>query len=1173
MTFRLKTILGIAFIEGVLLAILIVSSINYLLQISDEQLAIRAKTTAELLINLTFESILTKDVATLESIAEQVLKSPELVYLRIIDAQYNLVTMGDETALADQFIEDTQLSLVDDGIFDASAEIVANDIVYGRVEIGIAIGETLELIGAAKRHLSWLALIEMLGVALFSYILGSYLTRGLSRLTYAAEELANGALGHRIAVVGKDELATACIAFNSMSQRLAETSSITNRSVLEGEKLNEKLFIQQQKLTTILNTAVDGFVIIDEQGIIDEVNNAGALLFGYSVEQLTGCKVSCLMAEPFSQDYDGNLDHYKKNKGKKIIGIGREAIGLRKDGSTFPMELAVSEMKLGQKSLYVGLVRDLTEKKKYQYELHKSETLKLAIVEANLDALVTIDINSKIVEFSSQAEQVFGYTRAESIGQSMPELLMSAEMRPMHNKGMAQFTTSQRGPIIGKRVMVTAMRKNGALFPIELTVQPINLGNEMLFTAFIRDITERKAFEDELQHAKQKAEAASEAKSRFLAHMSHEIRSPLNAVLGSVGLLLQDEVDTEKRLYAKTAQSSANSLLSLINDILDFSKIEAGQLQLTNGPFELESLITETADSMTYRTQETGLQTAIVMNTSFGFELLGDALRVRQIMINLVDNALKFTETGAVVVIINTRHEEDERVFVNFTIKDTGIGIPNDEQERLFQEFQQVDNSDSTRFGGTGLGLSICKGLTIAMGGTIELASEVGKGTQFSVTLPFTKGQPLPQADRHTKFEEKCSGIFIGFEPLTTAALVEYYTTRGESVDVVGNVAAALPLISRHTFAILINASLPEDELLTLSAKARSLSVKHLILSRVNLNTETNRLVKTGTFDDLLVMPLVVHKIFERIIEIAQDKILQANLLNPNSEVNCNTELNRDTLSHDSTKIKVPTNSASLGHILLAEDSLANQIVAKGIITRAGYTLDIVENGQQAIDAFLLGCYDIILMDLRMPIMNGLEATSKIRACTGGNDITIIALTANASQEDKARCLAAGMDDFLAKPIDKKLLFEMIQRHILLNAQFKISQKALPNMTNNLTLSNEADQSLVIDPQVLQQLSDDVSAEALPQMLEVFLQEVEIRAQRVADGLTNLTLSIFEDEAHTLKSCAGTFGAIRLQILAKELEMACKTDNRELVLKLARELPELLNITIAAYQQQYPYLA
>ncbi len=1143
MSFRLKTIIGVALIEGILLLILVLSSVHYLTQSSEEELALRAQVSAESMANLTRDAVLATDLARLDSVAKRSLASPDIVYVRIMDSEGTLTVAGSPQILARPFTADSRLDAVEDGVFDVGVDMAEGDYAIGRVEIGLSVARASDLIAAARRHLSGIAMVEMLLVALFSYILGAYLTRGLANLGHAAHLITDGGLGAQVDVKGSDELAETGKAFNTMSLRLAESQRVMRQSIAESQSLADLLAEKELRLSTILDTAVDGVVTIDHRGIIDSINGSGARLFGYQAKELLGRNVSCLMPEPHRHGHDGYIQHYLETGEAKVIGRGRQVTGQRKDGSTFPMDLAISEMRLDDRRFFVGLVRDITEQLQVEAAARKSEAMRAAIVDANLDGLVTVDAQDRIIEFSAVAEEIFGHARDAVLGKNMADLIIPSQMRDMHRQGMQRYFATGEGPVLGKRIEVPALRADGGQFPVELTVLPIEVDGETFFTAAVRDISARKAEEQALVDAKQQAEVASAAKSRFLAHMSHEIRSPLNAVLGSLNLLLDAELTKDQRLYAKTAEASGKILLSLINDVLDFSKIEAGHLTLDETDFDIHALVGEAMDMVAFRARDKALPAAAIVDPDVFTWVRGDMPRLRQILNNLLDNALKFTERGGVVLRVEQRRARTDGVDLRFTVEDSGIGIPAESQAALFDEFQQVDSSDSTRFGGTGLGLSICQGLAKLMGGDIGLDSTPGRGSRFWVDVPLQLAAPRRGHDPGPALAFH-SALAVGFDPLIADALTRICAGAGcalDTADIFAEDAASAELE-----VMLVDGRLAGTQLDGLARSARRIGVKRLLLIAAAENPAMLSRVKGGQYDDLVVTPLVIDDLRDSLAPQPPGKTPQS--ARPNA-----------------MRAASPGRSARL---LLAEDSVANQVVASAMLHNAGYTVDIANNGREAIDMFGSEAYDAILMDLRMPQVDGLTATAAIRALPGGGEVPIIAMTANAMQQDVERCLAAGMDDFVPKPVDKRRLFETLARLLP-------SAAAVAEWTEDPQIAVEPAGSgaPLIDEDAVRKLAEDVTPGAVPAMLQMFVTETVQRAENLGLALDRSSLDVLEDEAHTLKSCAGTFGATRLQTLAREIEAACREGNQETAETLSRRMPEVLQQTLAAYRARFAYLS
>ncbi len=1146
MSFRLKTILGVALIEGALLLLLVWSSLQYVTASSGNELVLRASTIAESMGQLSADAILASDLARLDSVARQALESPDMVYVRFRRGNLTLAEAGPEDVLRRPFQSDADFSSVDDGILDVAFDMREGGFDVGRVELGLSVDRATLLINQARRYLSGIALGEMVLVALFSLLLGTYLTRGLDGLARAARAISQGDREARVEIKGKDELAETGRAFNDMSSRLAAAQRSMQRSVEESRALAVQLAEREMRLSTILNTAVDGFITIDERGHIDDLNAAAARLFGYAKAELVGQNVSCLMPEPDRSLHDGYISRYLESGEHKVIGHGRRVQGLRKDGSLFPMDLSVSEMSLEGRTLFVGLVRDLTEQLATELAARRNEIMRAAIVDANLDGLITVDRDDRVVEFSAVAEEMFGYSREDVIGHLMADLIIPPEMREMHRRGMQHYFETGEGPVLGSRIEVEAMRAGGGRFPVELAVQPIWIGEEAYFTAFVRDISERKAEEQALLEAKQKAEVASEAKSRFLAHMSHEIRSPLNAVLGSLELLLEGGLDERQGLYAQTAESSGKLLLGLINEILDFSKIEAGQMKLENNDFSLRQMVDEATHLVSQRAREKGLYLVAIVHPAVPDILTGDQPRMRQVLGNLLDNAVKFTAEGAVVLYVEPVQAGQQGALLRFTVEDSGIGIAPQAQAGLFDEFQQVDNSDATAYGGTGLGLAVCRGLVGLMGGAIGLNSKPGKGSSFWVEVPFaaTPGS-VPEVPPR---DGMCSLIAVGLPPLLERILARFCAWNDCQLAIAAHPSDPVVLNAREGDVLLIGETLDSSAMATLLETTRQRGVSRCLLLVPGERERGDQAAVSGLCDSLIASPLNTQSL---------------NAIIDPGQADTPSSTNREPVSAAAQQV-------GAGHrLLLAEDSPANQIVARAMLEGAGFAVDIANNGAQAIAAFEANRYHAILMDLRMPEVDGLQATEVIRALPGGQDVLIIALTANAMQEDVSRCLAAGMDDFIPKPVEKKRLLDTLDRHLAGTP----SVDAGPDRPADRG-DDQAPGLPLLDEQVIEQLSADVTPAAVPDMLRMFLKEVVQRADKVNEVLQGSAgLAVLEDEAHTLKSCAGTFGATRLQDLARDVEAACREGRTDSALSLGAGIDDVLHKTLNAYRERFDYLA
>jgi PAS domain S-box-containing protein len=615
---------------------------------------------------------------------------------------------------------------VDDGVFDTSVDITESNSHYGRIEIGLSTSLIEEVISDAKKKSGGIALLEMALVALFSFVLGTYLTRQLFSLATATGKVARGDFGYQLEVKGRDELARTAQAFNRMSTELK---------------------LDKDKRDAILRSALDSIVSMDEEG--------------------------------------------------------------------------------------------------------------------------------RIVEFNLAAEQTFGYRKKDVLGKQLAEMIIPPDQREAHNNGLAQFLETGEGPFIDRHVQVTAMRANGEEFPVEVAVTCVDIHTRKLFIAYMRDITERREHERAMEEAREAAEAHGRAKSIFQANMSHELRTPLNALLGFLGLLGEQKNMTDRQLeWISTAQQAGNSLMSLINDTLDFSKIEAGKMLLEPQDFSLRELVDSTISMLAPKARAKGLALSARVDPDVPDYVREDSGRLRQILINLLGNAIKFTDIGGIDLSVSVTGRA-AAAHLLFSVTDTGKGIPHEAHESIFREFtQRTDSGQMTS--GSGLGLAISKRLVELMGGRLDYESAVGEGTRFWFEIPL------------------------------------------EPVDV----------------------------------------------------------------------------------RQAQGAV---------------------------SAIRDETPGLRQGRILLADDSPANLMVALAMLDGSGCKVDTVGNGLEAVEAVRTFPYDLVLMDISMPEMDGLEATDAIRKLPGDKGaIPIIAMTAHAIVGDRERFLEAGMNGYIAKPVTRARLHELL---------------------------------------------------------------------------------------------------------------------------------------------------
>ncbi|NML60963.1 response regulator [Massilia sp. RP-1-19] len=648
------------------------------------------------------------------------------------------------------------------------------------------------------------------------------------------------------------------------------------------------------------------------------------------------------------------------------------------------------------------------------------------ILENSNDAFVGIGIDGRITDWNTEAERTFGWSQAEAVGQDMAELIIPPAQRAAHNDGFARFAQTGTGKIINIRIEVMALCRNGREIPVELSVAGFHNGAGYVANAFMRDISERRrlgaeiaARATELEHERDRAQAASRAKGEFVANMSHELRTPMNAVLGMAHLLSLTDLKDEQRRYLEMIRDSGRSLLGIMNDILDFSKVEAGRMELEQGRFLLSDVLGAVATIMSVNAGDKDIELAIGIDPDVPHLLFGDAMRLQQVLVNLAGNAIKFTSHGEVSLLVELLARDNGQATLQFRMRDTGIGIDPAHQASLFSPFTQGDSSTTRRFGGTGLGLAISRQLVGLMQGTITFNSEPGRGSEFRVALPL---RVEAERDDSRRLDGVLAGLrllVVDDHPTSRDYLARTIRGWGWEAECAASGAQAIALVRQGGAAfdaVLVDWQMPGMDGVRTMESIRNIAGRGrlpvVLMANAYSRGKLDEAAPAARADAILSKPVTGSSLYDTLNEILVERVRGASR----------------------QRIAQPAHALARldgARLLMAEDNELNQAVARGILEQAGAQLEIVCDGAQAVArlAEAPAAFDMVLMDIQMPVMDGYEATRRIRAQLGPG-LPILAITAGVTEPERASYLAAGMDDLIAKPVDPDQMVAVIARYL-----------------------------------------------------------------------------------------------------------------------------------------------
>ncbi|GLS91298.1 hypothetical protein GCM10007916_23670 [Psychromonas marina] len=969
MSFRLKTLQGLLITKSILFMILIFCGAGFVSEFNQAHLKQRAESTVLLFSETLKESLITHDLKTLASFTEDLLALPDISYVRISNNDFIVAEGADNEYLNRTAPTNSSLLHGSKETFDISIGVIEQGVYYGKIEIALSVNQVQQANALVKKWLFLIVCIEIIFSVIFSYLLHRY----INRKNVHKEDLTDQ---HFVP-----------------TQASADIETVSND---EHNKNKSHLGTKQSQAHNhaILSASLDAIITIDQAGDVIDYNQVAEQTFGWRYDEIVGNNLAeFIINKDRRHAHNNGIKKFLLTKDSPVLKQRLQLTAQHKLGHSLPIEINIAPIETEQGMIFTAFIRDITSRLEAETELRLA-----AQTFESSEAMFISDAQGKIIRTNQAFRTITGYEHHEVEGKS-PNILSSGRHPAEYYNSMWSTLVSQ-GKWSGE---VYNKRKNGEIYPEYLNISAVIDKDQNIthYIAHFMDISEQKNTEEKLRLARSQAEASNESKSHFLASMSHEIRTPMNAVLGILDLLEESPLSTNQLTLISTARDSGELLMTIINDILDFTKMDIDEQVLQSSTFDLPHLLNNCGSLLKHLADKKSLSLNIIASEQLPRFVKGDPDRIQQILINLINNAIKFTEQGSVTLNVqldSKQNSTNEPLLVSFQVIDTGIGIHENNQALLFEEFTMVDQTHSRKYEGTGLGLAICKRLVALMNGEIKLHSELGKGSSFEFTIEL------------------------------------------------------------------------------------------------------------GIADENSIQQM----------------------------------LNKGNIQYPAENTR----------ILLAEDNIPNQMVIKRILELSKLCVDVVANGHEAIEAVQNKQYDIILMDISMPEMDGMTATKVIRELPGAvSKIPIIALTAHTLSGDKERFLAAGMDDYLSKPIKRAATLGCIA-HWTNSTAADNSEKS---EMSELKSDNDSDQNYV-DEKVLLQLVADTDAEIVPELITLYIEDSLERIERINTAITKEDIYTLEFETHTVGSSAAAHGNAKLYELARKVEVLCRDNQHQQALKEAKQL-------------------
>jgi PAS domain S-box-containing protein len=883
----------------------------------------------------------------------------------------------------------------------------------------------------------------------------------------------------------------------------------------------------EARLRTVIGNAPIVLYALDAAGVFTLCDGSALHAIGYNPDTVVGQSIFAVYrAYPDALDVDA----------VRRALAGEPSSFVSRVNQVFENHLVPVRDGQGQVTGVIGIAIDITERERAETALRASEERTGAILDATPDATVIVDGDGRIVRVNAQTERLFGYAREELLGRPV-ELLLPERFRHVHLRHRAGYLAAPRPRRMGEHLDLYARRKDGSEVPAEISLSPLETAEGTLVISTIHDVTARMQAEQALEQSNQDLERAnaelaraSRVKSEFLATMSHEIRTPMNGVIGMTGLLLDTPLTPEQRAYAETVRSSGEALLTIINDILDFSKIEAGQLTLEVTDLDVQRSVEDVVDLFAAQARDKGLELTSLVHHDVPSMLRGDPGRLRQVLTNLVANALKFTVQGDVVVRASLLEEQDQAVVVRFAVTDTGIGITPEDRTQLFQPFSQADSSTTRKYGGTGLGLAISKRLVELMGGQIGVESESGQGSTFWFSVPLGRSTTTCQADPAAA-DLHGKRVLVVDDNETSRQIVHYQLLswgmlNGMAADAQSALAALRDAQQGGTpyDVAILDMAMPGMDGLELARAIKAdpalAPIKLVMLASIGLRERgDDEAAWSAPIDAFLTKPVRQSQLYNSLMRV----------LTGSGDRRPIAAGERDSGAAVPSPVAQRLSLAGRGRVLVVEDNAVNQRVAVRMLETRGYHADAVGNGREALDALAHIPYDLVLMDCQMPEMDGYATTAEIRRREQEQGMTarrtpIVAMTAHALEGDAEKCLAAGMDDYLPKPVTVQHLETVLTRW------------------RPQTAPGAPDEA--VDASALAALRDlhgDDGPDLLAGLLAVYLRDTPPCLAALHEAVARADAEALRRAAHSLKGSSSQIGAVQVARLCADLEEQAST--------------------------------